>query len=103
MGEGDNKSFVAVDGWLHFGRQHLIHSSSQHDDDWDVALQEKLQYILFQFCLESADDAGILRHTCSPVETFKDVSTCSLAGTEKRCLWTFQQVQVSYMGSLVSR
>ena len=98
MGEGDNKSFVAVDGWLHFGRQHLIHSSSQHDDDWDVALQEKLQYILFQFCLESADDAGILRHTCSPVETFKDVSTCSLAGTEKRCLWTFQQVQVSYMG-----
>ena len=92
MGEGENEGFIAIDGRLNFDRQFFIHSSSQHDDDGDVALQEKLQYILFQFCLESADDAGIFRHTCCPVETFKDVSACSLAGTEKRSLWTFQQV-----------
>ena len=92
MGEGENEGFVAIDGSLNFFRNFIINSSGQHDDDGDMAFQEKLQHILFQFCLESADDAGIFRRTCSPVETFKDVSTCSLAGTEKRCLWTFQQV-----------
>ena len=57
MGEGENEGFIAIDGRLNFDRQFFIHSSSQHDDDGDVALQEKLQNILFQFCLESADDA----------------------------------------------
>ena len=98
VGNGEYEGFSSVDGRLDFHRKHLVHLSRQDNDDGDVAFQEELQHILFELRLETADDAVVLRHAGSPVETLEDVSAGGLAGAEEGGLLALHQVLVSDMG-----